>query len=116
GPGGFAWRCGTATPCSARPQRPGSPGATRPRWARSRARRSIVTGSTDGGLALALVATTAYNSGLIVEKQALGQLPAINSRRIVSPPPALGASPRGVPGLALIRVGPAVPVPGLVLR
>ena len=39
-----------------------------------------MTGSTDVGIGLALLSTTAYNYGLIVEKQALGQLPAIGGR------------------------------------
>ncbi len=74
-----------------------------------------MTGSTDGGLALALLATTAYNSGLIVEKQALGQLPAISSRRIVSLALTLGSSPRWLTGFALMLCGLAFQVLALML-
>ena len=35
------------------------------------------------GILLALVATTAYNVGLIQEKRALGQMPALNIRRVL---------------------------------
>ena len=35
------------------------------------------------GILLALVATTAYNVGLILEKRALGQMPALNLRRVL---------------------------------
>jgi Magnesium transporter NIPA len=74
-----------------------------------------VTGSTDGGLALALLATTAYNSGLIVEKQALGQLPAISGRRLVSLALTLGSSPRWLTGFALMLCGLAFQVLALML-
>jgi drug/metabolite transporter (DMT)-like permease len=74
-----------------------------------------VTGSTDGGLALALLATTAYNSGLIAEKQALGQLPAISGRRIVSLALTLGSSPRWLTGFALMLCGLAFQVLALTL-
>ena len=74
-----------------------------------------MTGSTDGGLALALLATTAYNSGLIVEKQALGKLPAISGRRIVSLAMTLGSSPRWLTGFALMLCGLAFQVLALML-
>ena len=74
-----------------------------------------MTGSTDGGLALALLATTAYNSGLIVEKQALGQLPAISGRRLVSLALTLGSSPRWLTGFALMLCGLAFQVLALML-
>jgi drug/metabolite transporter (DMT)-like permease len=64
-----------------------------------------VTGSTDAGLGLALLATTAYNGGLIVEKQALGQLPAISSRRLVSLAMTLLSSPRWLCGFTLMLIG-----------
>ena len=34
------------------------------------------------GILLALVATTAYNVGLILEKRALGRMPTIDMRRV----------------------------------
>jgi drug/metabolite transporter (DMT)-like permease len=74
-----------------------------------------VTGSTDGGLALALLSTTAYNSGLIVEKQALGRLPAISGRRVVSLALTLGSSPRWLTGFALMLCGLAFQVLALML-
>jgi drug/metabolite transporter (DMT)-like permease len=74
-----------------------------------------VTGNTDGGLALALLATTAYNSGLIVEKQALGRLPAISGRRVVSLALTLVSSPRWLTGFALMLCGLAFQVLALTL-
>lgn len=74
-----------------------------------------MTGSTDGGLALALLSTTAYNSGLIVEKQALGRLPAISGRRVVSLALTLGSSPRWLTGFALMLCGLAFQVLALML-
>ncbi len=74
-----------------------------------------MTGSTDGGLALALLSTTAYNSGLIVEKQALGRLPAISGRRVVSLALTLGSSPRWLTGFALMLSGLAFQVLALML-
>jgi drug/metabolite transporter (DMT)-like permease len=74
-----------------------------------------VTGSTDGGLALALMATTAYNFGLIVEKQALGRLPAISGRRIAALALTLGSSPRWLAGFALMLCGLAFQVLALTL-
>jgi drug/metabolite transporter (DMT)-like permease len=74
-----------------------------------------MTGSTDGGLALALLSTTAYNSGLIVEKQALLQLPAISGRRIVSLAVTLGSSPRWLSGFALMLCGLGFQVLALTL-
>jgi drug/metabolite transporter (DMT)-like permease len=74
-----------------------------------------MTGSTDGGLVLALLATTAYNSGLIVEKQALAVLPPINSRRILSLALTLGTSPRWLTGFALMLCGLGFQVLALTL-
>ena len=74
-----------------------------------------MTGSTDGGLALALLSTTAYNSGLIVEKQALVKLPAISGRRIVSLAVTLGSSPRWLSGFALMLCGLGFQVLALTL-
>jgi drug/metabolite transporter (DMT)-like permease len=74
-----------------------------------------MTGSADGGLVLALLATTAYNSGLIVEKQALGHLPEISGRRIVSLALTLGTSPRWLTGFALMLCGLGFQVLALTL-
>jgi drug/metabolite transporter (DMT)-like permease len=74
-----------------------------------------VTGSTDVGLALALLSTTAYNYGLIVEKQALGQLPAIGGGgRIVSFVASLATSPRWLAGFTLMLFGLAFQVLALL--
>jgi drug/metabolite transporter (DMT)-like permease len=74
-----------------------------------------VTGSTDVGLGLALLSTTAYNYGLIVEKQALGQLPAIGGGgRIVSFVASLATSPRWLAGFTLMLFGLAFQVLALI--
>lgn len=64
-----------------------------------------MTSSTDVGLVLALLSTTAYNSGLIVEKQALGRLPALSGRRVVSLALALLSSPRWLTGFVMMLCG-----------
>jgi len=64
-----------------------------------------VTGSTDVGLALALLSTTAYNSGLIVEKQALLRLPVLSGRRVVSLALTLLSSPRWLTGFVMMLCG-----------
>ncbi len=74
-----------------------------------------MTGSTDGGLALALLATTAYNSGLVVEKQALGRLPMTGGRRVVSLALTLASSPRWLAGFGLMLCGLAFQVLALTL-
>jgi drug/metabolite transporter (DMT)-like permease len=74
-----------------------------------------VTNSTYAGVALALVATTAYNSGLIVEKQALGQLPAISARRVLSVAMTLLSAPRWLGGFALMLLGLGFQVVALTL-
>ena len=73
-----------------------------------------MTGSTDVGIGLALVSTTAYNYGLIVEKQALGQLPAIGAGRIVSFVASLATSPRWLAGFTLMLFGLAFQVLALI--
>ncbi len=74
-----------------------------------------MTGSTDVGLGLALLSTTAYNYGLIVEKQALGQLPAIGGGgRIVSFVASLATSPRWLAGFTLMLFGLAFQVLALL--
>lgn len=64
-----------------------------------------MTGGTDVGLALALLSTTSYNSGLIVEKQALVRLPALTGRRLVSLALSLLSSPRWLAGFGLMLCG-----------
>jgi drug/metabolite transporter (DMT)-like permease len=73
-----------------------------------------VTGSTDVGIGLALLSTTSYNYGLIVEKQALGQLPAIQGGRIVSFVASLATSPRWLAGFTLMLFGLAFQVLALI--
>lgn len=73
-----------------------------------------MTGSTDVGIGLALLSTTAYNYGLIVEKQALGQLPAIGAGRIVSFVASLATSPRWLAGFMLMLFGLAFQVLALI--
>ena len=73
-----------------------------------------MSGSTDVGLGLALLSTTAYNYGLIVEKQALGQLPAIRAGRIVSFVASLATSPRWLAGFTLMLFGLAFQVLALI--
>jgi drug/metabolite transporter (DMT)-like permease len=74
-----------------------------------------VTGGASGGLALALLATTSYNTGLIVEKQALGRLPAISARRLVSLALTLLSSPRWLAGFGLMLCGLAFLILALML-
>jgi len=73
-----------------------------------------VTGSTDVGLGLALLSTTAYNYGLVVEKQALGQLPQIGGGRVVSFVVSLATSPRWLAGFTLMLFGLAFQVLALL--
>ena len=73
-----------------------------------------MTGSTDVGIGLALLSTTSYNYGLIVEKQALGQLPAIGAGRIVSFVASLATSPRWLSGFTLMLFGLAFQVLALI--
>jgi drug/metabolite transporter (DMT)-like permease len=74
-----------------------------------------VTGSTYAGLALALLATTAYNCGLIVEKQALSQLPAISGHRLGSLIVMLLSSARWLAGFTLMLIGLGLQVVALSL-
>ena len=57
------------------------------------------------GILLALVATTAYNVGLIQEKRALGQLPALNLRRVLRVIGSLMTSRAWLAGFALMLTG-----------
>jgi hypothetical protein len=57
------------------------------------------------GISLALLATTAYNVGLIQEKRALGRMPALDVRRIPQVIASLLTDPAWVAGFALMLVG-----------
>jgi drug/metabolite transporter (DMT)-like permease len=57
------------------------------------------------GILLALVATTAYNVGLIQEKRALGQLPALDIRRVLRVIVSLMTSRAWLAGFALMLTG-----------
>jgi drug/metabolite transporter (DMT)-like permease len=57
------------------------------------------------GILLALVATGAYNIGLILEKRALGQMPALNLRRVLRVIVSLLTSRAWLTGFALMLTG-----------
>jgi drug/metabolite transporter (DMT)-like permease len=57
------------------------------------------------GILLALVATTAYNVGLIQEKRALGQMAALDIRRVLRVIVSLLASRAWLTGFALMLIG-----------
>jgi drug/metabolite transporter (DMT)-like permease len=57
------------------------------------------------GILLALVATTAYNVGLIQEKRALGQMPALDIRRVLRVIVSLLTSRSWLTGFALMLIG-----------
>jgi len=57
------------------------------------------------GIPLALLAATAYNAGLIVEKRALGQMPALDLRRVPRVIVGLLASRTWLSGFALMLIG-----------
>jgi len=61
--------------------------------------------ATYAGIALALLATTAYNVGLILEKRALGQMPALEIRRVVRVVVSLLTSRAWLAGFALMLTG-----------
>jgi uncharacterized membrane protein len=62
------------------------------------------------GIPLALLAATAYNAGLIVEKRALGQMPALDLRRVPHVIVGLLASRTWLSGFALMLTGLACQV------
>jgi drug/metabolite transporter (DMT)-like permease len=62
------------------------------------------------GIPLALLATTAYNSGLILEKRALERLPAIDVRRTLSLARVVLTAPAWLAGFALMLCGLAFQV------
>jgi drug/metabolite transporter (DMT)-like permease len=57
------------------------------------------------GIALALLAATAYNVGLIQEKRALGRMPALDLRRVPRVIVSLLADPGWLAGFALMLLG-----------
>lgn len=57
------------------------------------------------GIPLALLATTAYNVGLIVEKRALGMMPALDLRRVPRVIVSLLTSRAWLSGFALMLIG-----------
>jgi drug/metabolite transporter (DMT)-like permease len=57
------------------------------------------------GILLALVATTAYNVGLILEKRALGQMAALDIRRVLRVIGSLMTSRAWLAGFALMLTG-----------
>ena len=62
------------------------------------------------GIPLALLTTVAYNLGLILEKRALGRMPAINLRRVVRLIFSLLTNPAWLAGFALMLTGLALQV------
>ena len=61
--------------------------------------------ATYAGIALALLATTAYNVGLILEKRALGQMPALDIGRVIRLVVSLLTSRAWLAGFALMLTG-----------
>ena len=57
------------------------------------------------GISLALLATTAYNVGLIQEKRALGRMPALDVRRVPRLITSLLTDPAWLAGFALMLLG-----------
>ena len=57
------------------------------------------------GIALALLAATSYNVGLIQEKRALGRMPALDLRRVPRVIASLLADPAWLAGFALMLLG-----------
>ena len=57
------------------------------------------------GILLALLATTAYNVGLILEKRALGHMPALDLRRVPHVIVSLLTSRAWLSGFALMLIG-----------
>lgn len=62
------------------------------------------------GIPLALLTTTSYNLGLILEKRALGRMPAINLRKVPRLIVSLLANPAWLAGFALMLTGLACQV------
>jgi drug/metabolite transporter (DMT)-like permease len=64
-----------------------------------------VSAASYAGIPLALLATTAYNVGLILEKRALGQMPSLDIRRLPQVIVALLTSRAWLAGFALMLTG-----------
>jgi hypothetical protein len=62
------------------------------------------------GIGLALLAATAYNVGVILEKRALGQMPTLDVRRVVHVVASLLTDPAWLAGFALMLTGLACQV------
>ena len=69
-----------------------------------------MSAATYAGIPLALFTTSAYNTGLILEKRALGRMPALEVRRVVHVVGRLLASPAWLAGFALMLTGMACQV------
>ncbi|HEU5386264.1 MAG TPA: DMT family transporter [Streptosporangiaceae bacterium] len=69
-----------------------------------------MSAATYAGIPLALFTTSAYNTGLILEKRALGRMPALEVRRVVHVVGSLLASPAWLAGFALMLTGLACQV------
>jgi len=69
-----------------------------------------VSAAAYAGIPLALFTTSAYNTGLILEKRALGRMPALEVRRVVHVVGSLLASPAWLAGFALMLTGLACQV------
>lgn len=64
-----------------------------------------MTASSYAGIALALLAATAYNVGLIQEKRALARMPALDLRRVPRMIASLLGDPAWLAGFALMLIG-----------
>jgi hypothetical protein len=62
------------------------------------------------GIPLALVTTSSFNTGLILEKRALDRMPALNLRKVAAVIVSLLASPAWLAGFALMATGLACQV------
>jgi drug/metabolite transporter (DMT)-like permease len=69
-----------------------------------------VSAAAYAGIPLALFTTSAYNTGLILEKRALGRMPTLEVRRVVHVVGSLLASPAWLAGFALMLTGLACQV------
>jgi len=69
-----------------------------------------VSAAPYAGISLALLTTSAYNTGLILEKRALGRMPALDVRRVARLVGSLLASPAWLAGFALMLAGLACQV------
>jgi hypothetical protein len=62
------------------------------------------------GIPLALVTTSSFNTGLILEKRALDRMPALNARKVTALVTSLLANPAWLAGFALVAAGLACQV------